>query len=309
MIPDELCCTRKKPLHRQSGQGEEMKIGLIGSGISHSSSPRLHTFLGGLYGVDVEFHSIDAEGTPHFAFDAALDHCAAQGFRGVNVTHPFKENARARVRVDDPSVACIGAVNTVTFEADGWRGANTDFTGFAAAFRHRFGAAKPGRVVVAGAGGVGKAIAFALGRLGAEQVHLFDAVERRAVDLASALTAAGIAASVVAAGDFDGAVAAADGLVNGTPIGMYQNPGNPFPTEAIGGQRWAFDAVYTPLETGFLACARAASLDVMSGYDLFLFQGFEAFSIFSGIAVDAAAALAKFAPPVDSQADIKKGNA
>ncbi|MDX9862384.1 MAG: shikimate dehydrogenase [Rhodospirillales bacterium] len=286
-----------------------MKIGLIGSGISRSSSPRLHAFLGGLYGVDVEFHSIDAEETPHFAFDGALDHCAAQGFRGVNVTHPFKENARARVRVDDPSVACIGAVNTVTFEAGGWRGANTDFTGFVAAFRHRFGAAKPGRVVVAGAGGVGKAIAFALDQLGAERIQLFDTLARRAADLASALTAVGIAASVVTARDFEGAVAAADGLVNGTPIGMYRYPGIPFPPAAIHGQRWAFDAVYTPLETEFLTCARAASLEVMSGYDLFLFQGFKAFSIFSGIAVDEAAALAKFPPPpVDLQNDIKKGN-
>jgi shikimate dehydrogenase len=287
-----------------------MKIGLIGSGISRSSSPRLHAFLGGLYGVEVEYRSMDAKKIPHFDFNSTLDGCAGEGFRGVNVTHPFKENARSRVRVDDPSVARIGAINTVTFDADGWRGANTDFTGFAGAFRHRFGTALPGRVVIAGAGGVGKAIAFALDRLGADAIQLFDTIEPRAVDLASALTAAGIAASALTVGEFVDAVGAADGLVNGTPIGMYQYPGNPFPANAIGGQSWAFDAVYTPLETEFLERARAASLDVMTGYDLFLFQGFEAFSIFSRIAVDATLALAKFPPPpADHPGDVKKGNA
>jgi len=274
-----------------------MKIGLIGAGISRSSSPRLHKFLGDLHGVDVEYHSIDASDTPDFDFNATLDRCAAEGFRGVNVTHPFKADVCARVSIADPSVARIGAINTVTFDAGGWQGANTDCSGFANAFRHRFGSAAPGNVVMAGAGGVSKAMSFALGQLGAARIHLFDVIESRAMDLAAALTAAGIAASALKANAFADAVKAADGLVNGTPIGMWKSPGNPFPTDAVGGQRWAFDAVYTPLETEFLACARTAALHVMSGYDLFLFQGFDAFSIFTGKKVDPAIAMKKFPPP------------
>ena len=273
------------------------KTGLIGASISRSSSPRLHKFLGDLHGVDIEYHSIDSAEIPGFNLDSALDRCAADGFRGVNVTHPFKSDVCARVAIGDPSVARIGAVNTVTFDAAGWQGTNTDYSGFIQAFRHRFGNSAAGNVVIAGAGGVSKAMGFALGQMGATGIQLFDVLESRALDLAAALKAAGIDASVVKADAFAAAVKAADGLVNGTPIGMWKSPGNPFPESAIGGQRWAFDAVYTPLETEFLARARAQGLAIMTGYDLFLFQGFDAFSIFTGKTVDPTVAMKKFPPP------------
>lgn len=274
-----------------------IQLGLIGSGISRSSAPRLHIFLGQLYGLPVDYQRIDSSEIPGFDFAAALQRCADAGYRGVNVTHPFKEDARQRVQIADPSVARIGAINTVTFDAGGWQGTNTDYTGFAQAFRNRFGDAAPGTVVIAGAGGVSKAMGFALGQLGATGIQLFDVIAERAVELAAALTAAGIAASAVDAASFPDAVKAADGLINGTPIGMWKSPGTPFPESAVGGQRWAFDAVYTPLETEFLKDARAHGLDILSGYDLFLFQGFDAFTVFTGVAVDPADAMKRFPPP------------
>lgn len=275
-----------------------MLIGLIGAGIGRSSSPRLHQFLGKLYGVEVEYRSIDSAEIPGFDFAAALDACAAQGFRGTNVTHPFKSAAYASVRIDDPSVARIGAINTVTFDAGGWRGANTDFSGFVKAFRHRFGSAAPGTVLIVGAGGVGKAMAFSLAQLEAKEIWLYDVDAASAAGLGATLKNAGINARTLAAGDLRSAIQQADGLVNGTPVGMWTHPGNPFPAGTIGGQRWAFDAVYTPMETEFLKAARAKALDIMSGYDLFLFQGFDAFEIFSGIAVDPTEAMATFPPPL-----------
>lgn len=274
-----------------------MIIGLIGAGIGRSSSPRLHIFLGKLHGVDVDYRSIDSAEVSDFDFVATLSACAEQGFRGTNVTHPFKSLVCASVRIDDPYVARIGAINTVTFCADGWRGANTDFTGFVNAFRHRFGSAEPGTVLIIGAGGVGKAMAFSLAQLGAKEIWLYDIDAASADGLAGTLKNAGICASAIAADDLRSAMQKADGLVNGTPIGMWTHPGNPFPVEAIGGQRWAFDAVYTPMETDFLKAARAKTLDIMSGYELFLFQGFDAFEIFSGIAVDPTEAMATFPPP------------
>jgi shikimate dehydrogenase len=279
---------------------DNVRIGLIGFGISRSASPRLHGTLGRLYGVAVEYNLIDGKEIPGFEFDKALGRCGAEGYRGVNVTHPYKELAWARVRVDDPLVARIGAVNTVTFNAGDWRGTNTDFTGFAKAFRHRFGPVSPGTVLILGAGGVGKAMGFALGRLQVGKVQLFDVDGARGEALTKALIDAGIPAEAVLESDLADAIRAADGLVNGSPIGMWQHPGNPFPEATIGGQRWAFDAVYTPLETEFLKCARARGLEVMSGYDLLLFQGFDAFTIFTGKEVDATVALAALPPLPDA---------
>ncbi len=274
-----------------------IQLGLIGAGISKSSAPRLHIFLGKMYGLPVDYLRIDSNEIAGFKFEDALARCAKEGYRGVNVTHPYKEVVRKQVAVPDPSVARIGAINTVIFEPNGWQGFNTDFSGFSGAFRHRFGKASPGVALIIGAGGVGKAMAFALARLGAKEIWLYDVEKARADGLAATLGAADIATSVIETGGLKDAVRKADGLLNGTPLGMFQHPGNAFPVDAIGGQRWAFDAVYTPLETEFLKCCKDKSIDILSGYDLFLFQGFDAFTIFTGVTVDAEAAMKTFPPP------------
>jgi shikimate dehydrogenase len=70
------------------------------------------------------------------------------------------------------------------------------------------------------------------------------------------------------------------------PVGMVGRSGSIFPAELVAGRDWAFDAVYTPIETSFLQNARAAGLSVMSGYELFIGQGVDAFRLFTGRDVD-----------------------
>jgi shikimate dehydrogenase len=67
---------------------------------------------------------------------------------------------------------------------------------------------------------------------------------------------------------------------------MHRHPGTAIPKAAIGTQVWAFDAVYTPLETQFLRDAAQAGLAVLSGYELFFYQGVDAFELFAGVQVD-----------------------
>jgi shikimate dehydrogenase len=81
----------------------------------------------------------------------------------------------------------------------------------------------------------------------------------------------------------------ADGLVNATPLGMAGYGGSAFPKTVLNGPRWAFDAVYTPIDTPFVLSACAAGLSVISGYELFFHQGVDAFAIFTGRQVDAKA--------------------
>nr|WP_247647914.1 hypothetical protein [Pannonibacter phragmitetus] len=85
-------------------------------------------------------------------FDPLFAHVAADGYRGVNVTYPYKERAAAKVQVDDPLVRAIGAVNTVIFEDGKARGFNTDYSGFIAAYRAVRGDAAPGPVLMIGQG-------------------------------------------------------------------------------------------------------------------------------------------------------------
>lgn len=270
------------------------RLGLIGDNIARSRSPRLHVEAGRLCGIAVTYERLVPRDLG-LDFGAVFDCCAAEGFRGINITYPYKEEVVSRLRVRDPGTAAIGACNTVLFADGGAEGHNTDCSGFMAAFRARFGPGSPGRVAMAGAGGVGKAIAFGLARLGARELRVCDPDRGRAERLASALEAAAPAMMVCHSPSIEAAADGADGLVNATPLGMAGHPGTAIPKAAIDGAAWAFDAVYTPVDTAFLRDAAAVGVEIMSGYELFYHQGVDAFRLFTGMAVEAAALRAALA--------------
>jgi len=257
-----------------------LKLGLIGGNIAASRAPSLHGFAGRQFGIDVTYDLLIPARIGK-EFDAVFADCRARGYRGVNITYPYKEVAAAMVRVDDPGVRAIGAVNTVTFEADGPRGFNTDYSGFVAGYRATFGAAPPGKVCMVGAGGVGKAVAFGLAALGVRELRLVDKDGPRAAALARQVAAAAPGGGIRAVNDMAEAARDAEGFINCTPVGMVGYGGTPLPRDLLRGGRWAFDAVYTPLDTPFLGDAEAEGLRIMSGYELFFHQGVDAWKIFS----------------------------
>lgn len=268
------------------------KLGLIGNGISRSSAPRLHKIGGALCGIEITYDLIDLQDQDPASFEALLARCAADNYWGVNVTYPFKERAAQVVSIAAPAVQQIGAVNTVIFGNDRQgatpNGYNTDYTGFLRAYQGHFGTQSPGAVGIVGTGGVGKPVAFGLAELGAHELRLFDLDRGKAAAVAIVIRQAMPQVVIHVCTNLQELVAGVDGLVNCTPVGMYQHPGTPIPAALIGGQRWAFDVIYTPLETEFLQTARAQGLDILSGYELFFYQGVNAFEIFTGVQVDEA---------------------
>ena len=267
-----------------------LKLGLIGKGISRSQSARLHVLLGRMCGMDVSYDYLDSDQIEDFDLIKQLTTCSEKGYAGVNVTHPYKTSARKLITPRKRLPAALGAVNTVVFREDGWRGDNTDFVGFMRGYKKQFGDAKPGTVLQLGAGGVGLATAFGLRGLGADKILVHDKDITRGEELVATLTAADAQAEFVSAENLSDAVRSADGLINCTPVGMNQYPGCPFDVDLLGGQKWAFDAVYTPVETAFLRTATKSGIEVMTGFELFFFQGIEAFEVFSGAEIDADAA-------------------
>ena len=96
------------------------------------------------------------------------------GFAGINVTFPYKEAVVDLLDELSPRRGTIGAVNTVVVRDGRLIGYNTDTTGFARAVSALVTASSHGAVAVIGAGGVGKAIAFALAGLGVSELRIFD---------------------------------------------------------------------------------------------------------------------------------------
>lgn len=263
----------------------DLKLGLIGDNIVRSRAPALHRLAGEQNGIAVQYDRLIPKDLGE-DFDTVFDNCAGHGYRGVNVTYPYKERAAAKVAIADPRVRAIGAVNTVLFEPDGPQGFNTDYTGFIAAYRAVRGDAPPGVACMLGTGGVGRAMAFALSALGAAELRLVDYNVAKAEALAADLRGTGTEATIMVSGDAADAAHGATGVLNATPVGMTGYPGTPLPAEAMQGAKWAFDAVYTPADTQFLTDAEAAGLVIISGYELFFYQGVHAWARFAGKAVD-----------------------
>ncbi len=259
----------------------DLHLGLIGDNISASSSPRLHRLAGAQNRMAVQYDSlIPAEqGKP---FEELFKHCRQSGYDGLNITYPYKETVIRYVTVQDPQVARIGAVNTVVFSSDGPLGFNTDYSGFLSSYQKERGTSDPGPVLLVGTGGVGRAIAFALLTLGARDIRLSDCSLERAYALAADLRAAVSDPITVTVGRTVSELAeGVKGLLNCTPLGMVGRSGTAIPAEDIPGAEWVFDAVYTPVDTQFLQDAAKARAQIISGYELFFYQGVNAWTFFS----------------------------
>lgn len=272
-----------------------IRLGLIGDNIAASRAPDLHHAAARLCGIDLVYERLVPRDLG-ITFDEVVTRAEKNGFRGLNITHPYKEQILKFATVDDPAIKAIGACNTVLFD-ERTIGLNTDYTGYIAAFKGRFGDQSPGVVALAGSGGAGKAIAFALAKLGAESLRLFDVDAQKSLTLVKALQKAQTAMSVDVAPALEQACQGADGLINCTPMGMVGYGGNAFAGIPLAGRKWVCDAVYTPLETEFLKESKAADVDILGGYELFLYQGIHAFELFTGRTIDAAALRQALAGP------------
>ncbi len=263
-----------------------LRLGLIGDNIAASSAPALHRLAGRLCGREVSYERL-VPAELGLDFDGTFDHARDNGFDGLNITYPYKERVTERVVIDDPAVRALGAVNTVLFGASGPWGHNTDHSGFIAACRSALGSGgNPGCICQIGAGGVGRAVAFGLLSLGVTQFRIVERDRPRAEALARALSAARPGTAITLSDDSATAAIGAEGLINCTPVGMVGHAGTPLPRSAMTGASWAFDAVYTPVETEFLHDAAEMGLRTISGYELFIHQGLHAWKLFAGMEVD-----------------------
>ena len=131
-----------------------------------------------------------------------------------------------------------------------------------------------------GAGGVGKAIAFALAGIGVAEIRIFDTDRAKATQLAGQIGKRG---KTSVAGSVEDAMRGATGVVNGSPVGMLPNRGTPVPDALLHKDVWVADAVYTPLWTPLLNAAKAKGAEVMTGRELAIYQAADAFELFTGL--------------------------
>jgi shikimate dehydrogenase len=272
-------------------------VGLIGAGIQASLTPALHEHEGDAQGLRYTYKNLDIVpmGVGPEALPELLAAAQRMGFAGLNITHPCKQLVIPLLDELSPDAQALGAVNTVVLRDGKRRGENTDWWGFAEAFRRNMAGAKLDRVVQLGAGGAGAAVAHALLTMGARELTVQDVDAGRSATLAASLSARFGAGRARPCADLAVAMAEADGLVHCTPTGMANHPGLPLPAELLRPALWVADIVYFPLETELLRRSRALGCRTLHGGAMAVFQAVEAFRLFTGVTPDDERMLRHFA--------------
>jgi shikimate dehydrogenase len=271
--------------------------GVIGDPVRHSLSPALHNAAFTALGLDwvyVAFAVAAGQGRAAVAAMRALD------LAGLSVTMPHKSDVVAGLDRLSPTAARLGAVNTISWAASATGAAldgdSTDGPGFLDALRGDDGFDPAGRAcVVLGAGGAARAVTLALADAGAASVSV---VARRPL---AAAACADLAGQVGRSGPdtlVSEVVAAADLVVNATPIGMTAGDGLPFELDAavLHGDQFVADLIYAPATTPLLAAARSRGAATANGLGMLINQAARQVGIWTGrpapIEVMSAAAIA-----------------
>lgn len=254
--------------------------GIIGHPVAHSLSPVFQEAAFAHSGLDVRYERWD---TPPDALEARVAGLRDAGTLGANVTIPHKEAVIPFLDELGGLSARVGAVNTIVNRNGRLFGFNTDGPGFVAALKNESAFEPAGKaILLIGAGGAARGIAFALGEANAGQVSIWNRSADRAYRLLAELSAAGVRTDWQAAPDASGY----DCIVNCTSVGM-EGTGterlSPCDFARAKADALAVDIVYKPEVTPFLEAAAVTGLRTLGGLPMLIYQGALAFELWTGV--------------------------
>ncbi|RUM34210.1 MAG: shikimate dehydrogenase [Archaeoglobus sp.] len=250
--------------------------GVIGHPIKHSVSPAMHNAAFRAMGINAVYASFDVKPED---LKKAIEGAKALGIKGLNVTIPHKEEVLKLVNPDELA-SKIGAANTLKFDKD-ISAYNTDAYGALKALESAGVGVSGKTVLIIGAGGAARAIAFALVDRGAT-VAVTNRTEDRGIKLAQDVRKYGdcifISTTELEKLKFDI-------LINATPVGMsgYMPGKLPVDGQLIKEGVVVFDTVYNPMETALIKLAKMRGCKVVYGIDMLVYQGVKAFEIWTGL--------------------------
>ena len=239
--------------------------GVLGDPVAHSRSPAIHNAAFEALGLDWRYVKLPVAAD---AFAETVRALPASGYRGANVTIPHKEAALAVADEASDAARAIGAANTLTFADGSIHADNTDAAGLLAALPRD---ARGMTALVLGAGGAGRAAAWALREAGAD-VTIWNRTTERADALAEEFGVASVEAPV-----------AAELVVNATSVGLRPDDSiDELPVAWIDPPRLAVELVYGDHETPFQAWAGAGGSEIVEGLEVLVRQGALSFERWTG---------------------------
>lgn len=279
LAPGQLSFDQMREMYRYEQINADTEFfGVIADPVAHSLSPHIHNAAfaaAGLNKVYLPFR------VPREHLKTFLDDCQALDVKGLSVTIPHKEEVVELLDKADDATQEIGACNTLLFR-DGKRlGYNTDARAAMAGLDHLFGGnesesgLRGKQVLLLGAGGVSRAIAYGLSRRGAD-VLIASRTDARAEDLANRFKCRTLPWNMRHSQKVDL-------VVNGTPLGMHPNlDESPVDQRFLGHEMTVFDTVYNPEQTLLIKQAREVGCRTITGIDMFVGQAALQYKLFTG---------------------------
>lgn len=265
--------------------GTPTLVGLIGHPVAGNPTGTMIEAAFAAAGLDWRYVSMDvAQG----GLEAAVAGLSALGFRGFNVTMPYKVAILPLLSRLTEAAELIGATNTVLRDGDGWVGENTDGKGFLAAVTEVL-EPRGARVCLLGAGGAARAIAVELALAGAASIGIVNRDEGRGRSLAQLLTSRTATSATWRSWTGPLAIeAGVDLVVNATSIGFHDPDAAPDVDLRSAGQPLVADVVFDPPQTRLLRAAEAAGCRTLDGLGMLANQGAIAFRLWTDVEPDAA---------------------
>ncbi|MEO6081502.1 MAG: shikimate dehydrogenase [Umezawaea sp.] len=240
---------------------------VIGSPVSHSLSPVLHTAAYEALGLDWTYSRLECDEAGVPALVAGLD----SSWVGLSVTMPGKRAALAAATSTTERATVVGAANTLVRVADGWRADCTDVDGVVGALRYAGGFSSGTRGLLLGAGGTATAALVAFATLGLSEVDLIVRDPARTAEATACAARVGLTLSVVAWADADFATlaSATDVLVSTVPPSATEPVAN-----LLAKAPCLLDVIYHPWPTPLGLAVLAQGRSMATGLDMLLHQAF-----------------------------------
>lgn len=267
-------------------KGTTRICGLIGNPVEHSISPVIHNNLAELCGIDLVYETFKVEKD---LVGEAVKGAYALNILGLNVTVPHKQKVMGELMDIDPLAEAIGAVNTLVRVDGGYKGYNTDILGLWRELKDAGIDISGKDVIILGAGGAARAIAFLCADNGAKNVYLFNRTVEKAKLIADSVNGHFKKDIVVPNNIEDYSVLTGSDYIaiQTTSVGLHPNDDEAvikaeefYEKLAVG-----VDVIYNPIKTKFMRLVEAQGKPAYNGLKMLLYQGIASFELWNNITV------------------------
>lgn len=262
--------------------GKTRICGLIGNPVEHTLSPVIHNLLAEKYSQNLVY-------VPFLVEDAFLEQAIsgakALNVLGCNVTVPYKSNVIPWLKELDPLAKKIGAVNTLVLTKDGYKGYNTDMPGLLRAMKSDGVAVTGKEVIILGAGGVARAVAYLMAQEQAKKIWVVNRTIEKAKEIEKEIKEQYLHCEIEAITYDNLTCLEGNGYlaIQATSVGLYPNDDEVIVEAKSFYQKLevAYDLIFNPKETMFMKLAKKEGVRAYNGLKMLLYQGIIAYELWT----------------------------